>query len=327
VPQVRLVFFGAEGFRDPRATKGGAMKTGLLALAAAAATGAAVAAATLGSAGPASHGVAAQRVNAKAAVGVTNEVSANWSGYVATGLGSTASTASTSTSFRNATGTWKQPAITCSTTGTTSSSAIWVGLGGYSTTSTALEQTGTSADCSQTGQPTYYAWYELVPDPSVTVKNLKIFPGDVITASVVVTGTEVLMQIKDRTRKTVFTKRVTLASPDLTSAEWIAEAPSECSSNGFCRQVPLANFGSLTFTKVAALASIVGLGDQGGTIASTLWQSTPIQLVPRTRRFFGDVVERPDASTGSAGATPVGLTGDGSSFSVNWVANATAPTG
>ena len=49
-----------------------------------------------------------------------------------------------------------------------------------------------------------------------------------------------------------------------------------------------------------------------------------MQLVPRSsQRFFGDVVERPDATTGAAGATPVGLSTDGGSFSVNWVANAT----
>jgi hypothetical protein len=141
----------------------------------------------------------------------------------------------------------------------------------------------------------------------------------------VVTGSEVLLWLKNRTRNAVFSKRITLASPDLTSAEWIAEAPSECTSDYSCRQVPLANFGSVTFTKVAALASINGLGDQGGTITSTLWQATPIQLVPRpSQRFFGDVVERPDATTGAAGATPVGLSADGGSFGVNWVAKATA---
>jgi len=294
------------------------MKWGLLVLAGAA-VGSVVAAATI------SSGSAATRTfHGTAAVGVTNEVSTNWSGYVATGLGSTANTASPSTVFKNATATWRQPAAVCSTTNTASASAIWVGLGGYSTTSTALEQTGTSADCSASGKPTYFAWYELVPEPSITIKSITILPGDLITASVVVNGTDVLMQIKNRTRKTAFTKRVTLASPDLTSAEWIAEAPSECTANGFCRQVPLANFNSVTFNRVAALATINGLGNQGGTITSPLWQTTPIQLVPRTKRFFGDVVERPDATTGTAGATPLAPSADGRSFTVEWVANATA---
>jgi hypothetical protein len=299
------------------------MKTGLLALAAVAAFTAVAAAAAIASK-PAS-GQALTRVNGKAAMNATMEVSSNWSGYVSTGIGSTSTTASATTQFKRVTATWKQPAASCTGTGAASASAVWVGLGGYSTKSTALEQTGTSADCSAAGRPSYSAWYELVPEPSITVKNLKINPGDVITASVVIDGNGVLLWLKNRTRNAVFSKRITLASPDLTSAEWIAEAPSECTSNGYCRQIPLANFGSVSFTKVAALASISGLGDQGGTLSSTLWQSTPVQLVPRSsQRFFGDVVERPDATTGAAGATPVGLSADGGSFSVNWVANATS---
>ena len=49
--------------------------------------------------------------------------------------------------------------------------AFWVGLGGYNANSQALEQAGTASDCDATsGEPSYYAWYELVPDPSVTTK-------------------------------------------------------------------------------------------------------------------------------------------------------------
>jgi hypothetical protein len=298
------------------------LKTFLLGLAGAGALGAVVATGPLAPAPPVAQSSSARTYGTAATS--ANEVSSNWSGYVATGHGTTTTTASPDTKFRNVTGTWKQPAATCAP-GRASASAVWVGLGGYSTSSTALEQAGTSADCDVTGRPTYYAWYELVPEPSITIKNLKIRPGDLITSSVLVTGNEVLLQVKNRTRRTVFTKRITLATPDLTSAEWIAEAPSECTANGFCRQVPLANFGSVTFTKVAALATIAGLGDQGGTISSPLWQATPIQLVPRpSQRFFGDMVERPDATTGAAGASPLGLSADGSSFSVGWVANASA---
>jgi hypothetical protein len=298
------------------------LKTFLLGLAGAGALGAVATTATLAPAAAVAQGSAA-RTYGTAATGA-NEVSSNWSGYVATGHGTTTATASPDTTFRNATGTWKQPAATCAP-GRASASAVWVGLGGYSTSSTALEQAGTSADCDVTGRPSYYAWYELVPEPSITIKNLKIAPGDIITASVLVTGSEVLLQVKNRTRKRAFTKRIALASPDLTSAEWIAEAPSECTANGFCRQVPLANFGSVTFSKVAALATIAGLGDQGGTISSPLWQATPIQLVPRpSQRFFGDIVERSDSTNGAAGASPFGLSADGSSFSVSWVANASA---
>jgi len=242
------------------------------------------------------------------------DVSSNWSGYAITGVGSTATVASTSMSFSDVTGTWTQPAATC-TPGQSTSAAIWVGLGGYTVGSNALEQAGTSADCNGAGKATYYAWYELVPATSVTLK-LKIFPGDVVTASVLVKATDVTVQLKNRTRHTFFTKHLQMASPDLTSAEWIAEAPSECTVAGFCRTVPLTNFGSVTFTKIAALGN-----NQGGRLSGPGWEPTPIQLVPRARRVFGDV----NASASStAGASPTDVSGDGGAFTVNWVANATS---
>jgi hypothetical protein len=110
-----------------------------------------------------------------------------------------------------------------------------------------------------------------------------------------------------------------MASPELSSAEWIAEAPSECTVAGFCRTVPLTNFGSVTFSKIAALGN-----KQGGTLTGPGWEPTPIQLVPRARRVFGDV----NASASStAGASPTNLSADGSAFTVNWVANAAPASG
>ena len=245
------------------------------------------------------------------------DVSSNWSGYALTGVGSTATVASTSMSFSDVTGTWTQPAATC-TPGQSTSAAIWVGLGGYTVGSNSLEQTGTSADCNGAGKATYYAWYELVPAASVTLK-LKIFPGDKTTSTVLINGTDVLVQVKNRTRHTFFSKHLQMATPDLSSAEWIAEAPSECTVTGFCRTVPLTNFGSVTFSKIAALGN-----GQGGTLSGPGWEPTPIQLVPRARRVFGDV----NASASStAGASPTNLAADGSAFTVNWLADATiSPT-
>jgi len=144
------------------------------------------------------------------------DVSSNWSGYAITGVGSTANVASTSMNFTDVTGTWVQPTATC-TPGQSTSAAIWVGLGGYTVGSNSLEQTGTSADCSSSGKATYYAWYELVPATSVTLK-LKIFGGDTVTSTVLINGTDVLVQVKNRTRHTVFTKHLKMATPDLTSA-------------------------------------------------------------------------------------------------------------
>src|SRR5258707_1170383 len=85
--------------------------------------------------------------------GVT-DVSSKRSGYAVTGVGSAATVASTSMNFSDVTGTWIQPAASC-IPGQSSSAAIWVGLGGYTVGSNALEQTGTSADCNSSGKATY----------------------------------------------------------------------------------------------------------------------------------------------------------------------------
>jgi Peptidase A4 family len=267
------------------------------------AVGALVSAAVLGSAATAT---ADARVAAPLAAGAANDVSANWSGYAATiPSGST---------FTDATGTWQIPTAACNP-GQASSAAIWVGLGGYNVGAQSLEQAGSSSDCSVAGKATYYIWYELVPAASVTVK-LKVNPKDTITSSVVVNGTNVLVQVKDRTRRTSFTKNLTMAQPDLSSAEWITEAPSECSFR--CTVVPLTNFGSVTFSNVAALSD-----GTGGTLSSNPgWTVNSIQLVPQTHHYFGD----PAAGTGSsqAGATPSAPSADGKSFTVNYNATSTA---
>jgi hypothetical protein len=218
--------------------------------------------------------------------------------------------------YTDVTGQWVEPRATC-TTGASTSVALWVGLGGYSESSQALEQTGTSADCSASGEASYYAWYELVPADSVNVNGLKIFPGDVIASTVLIKGTDVLVQVKDRTRKTSFTKHLQMRTPDLTSAEWIAEAPSECGANA-CREIPLTNFGSVTFSRTYAWGN-----GTPGTITSPSWMSSSIQLIPHARRSFGDPND-PTSGAGGAGAAPEGLAPDGTGFSVNWQANPSA---
>jgi hypothetical protein len=235
----------------------------------------------------------------------TASVSTNWSGYAlqdvnAAGL-----------QFTSVTGTWNVPVTTC-TSGSRSSAAFWVGLGGSSDTATGLEQTGTGADCTN-GTARYYAWYEILPAAAIEVP-LKVKPGDQITTSVNVNGSTVLVQIKNRTRKTSFTKALQVAAPDLSSAEWIAEAPSACTASGRCTIVPLANFGTMTFTRAAAIAST-----HPGTITDTTWASDAISLVPQSSSGF--FASRDTAST--AGAKPGSISADGRSFPVSWLATAT----
>jgi hypothetical protein len=215
--------------------------------------------------------------------------SSNWAGYAV----SSADPAAPVT-YSSVSGTWVQPAASCSAS-SASYSAFWVGLGGVSVNS--LEQIGTETDCTANGRPTYNVWYELVPAASVPVK-LKVFPGNTISANVTVNGQLVIVKLQNLTRKTSFTKRLFMASPDVSSAEWIAEAPSTCTSSGDrCRTLPLANFGTVAFTSAKALAA-----GHGGVIVDDAWAATAIEL----RAFTG--------------AVPSGLAPDGASFSVTWAA-------
>jgi peptidase A4-like protein len=224
-----------------------------------------------------------------------SDVSTNWSGFAVGG-----------NTFSAVSGSWVQPAATC-TTGTTSS-AFWVGLGGNSGVASGLEQIGTSSDCSAAGTASYSAWYELVPAASVPIR-LKISAGNKVWASVKVNGAKVTVQVKNLTRKTSFAKILTMAAPDVSSAEWIAEAPSVCDAFGRCSTVPLTDFGTVNFTKALATA-----GGHTGTISDSLW--TPSSIALQSSADFG-----PFASASSvAQAVPTGLSTDGSGFSVSYSA-------
>jgi Peptidase A4 family len=151
-------------------------------------------------------------------------------------------------------------------------------------------------------------WYELLPAASVPIK-LKVFPGNAVTASVKVNGTKVTLQIKNLSRKTTFTKTLRMSAPDLSSAEWVAEAPSACNSAGRCIELPLSNFGSLSFTRASTTADA-----HTGAIADPGWTATMIQLVANA--------DSPFISNGqtSTGAFPSALSTDGTSFRIDWQA-------
>ena len=230
-------------------------------------------------------------------------VSSNWAGYAVSG-------AASAVSYRAVSGAWTQPTATC-TAGKQTYAAFWIGLGGFSPDSQTLEQIGTSADCSAAGKAEYSVWYELVPAAAVPLR-LKVSAGDSISAVVVVSGKAVTLRIRNLTRGTVFTKRLTMSAPDVSSAEWIAEAPSECAAAGRCRVLPLTNFGTVSFARAAAAT----LDSHAGTISDLAWAATPIELVPDASAFAS--VDDP-----AGAAVPSELTPDGSGFSVAWENSAT----
>ncbi len=200
-------------------------------------------------------------------------------------------------------GSWVQPTAKCGSGQTYS--AFWVGLGGSGNQSSSLEQTGTQADCNADGSTNYYAWYELVPAGPVQL-DLGIHPGDHITAKVSVDGTNVSVSLTDQTTGQSANKTLQMDSPDTSSAEWIAEAPSACDGSGSCQPLPLSDFGTVQFTSATATA-----GGHTGTISDSNWSAQPVSL---GASGASDVSFSSDS--GSAGASPSSLSSDGSSFSV-----------
>lgn len=222
--------------------------------------------------------------------------SSNWAGYAIHRSG---------VRFEKVIGTWRQPTATC-TSGNPTFSSMWVGLGGFSLNSQALEQIGTEVDCTATGQVVSSAWYELVPAPSRTI-HMRVDPGDRMSASVIVHGRLVRLTLRDLTRRTSFTRSVRAKPIDASSAEWILEAPSECSSANSCQTLNLANFGSAGFTSARASTT----AGHTGNISDRRWGSTRITLATGQRQFISGT------STG-AQAAPSSLSARGSAFTVTY---------
>jgi hypothetical protein len=201
--------------------------------------------------------------------------SLNWSGY-----------ASTNSTFNDVKGSWVQPAATCN--GKSTYSSFWVGLDGYN--SSTVEQLGTEADCSK-GKPVYYAWWELFPGPSRLINFFTVTPGVIYTAEVQTDGNNVTLTLSGGGNSP---ESITLGlgGASLSSAEWIAEAPSTCSKS--CRELPLTDFGTVSFSGASA---------NGSAIDSSAWSSDPLTMV---------------TSNGTVKAAPSSLDPTGSAFSITW---------
>lgn len=168
-----------------------------------------------------------------------NGTSTNWSGYASV-LGSL--TSPTNGVVSDVKGTWTVPAVDCSLAATNTYSSAWVGIDGY--TSSSVEQLGTEHDCIS-GQPQYYAWYEMYPKPGYRITKLSVQPGDVMTGEVQYTGNGSFVLTLSSSRgafKTTQKSNKAVRS----SAEWIVEAPW---SGGV---LPLANFGTVPFSSTSA---------------------------------------------------------------------------
>lgn len=214
--------------------------------------------------------------------------STNWSGYAAeTSLSAPASNAVT-----QVTGSWTVPKVSGKAN---AYSSVWVGIDGYSSGS--VEQLGTEEDTSRSGATTYYAWWEMYPNPSVLIAGMTISPGDSISASVTYSAGAFTLQITDNTTHQSFST-IQPGTAQRSSAEWIVEAPSS-----FSGILPLANFGTATCSD--AQATISGTT---GAIDNASWQNTAINMVNKS----GTVI---DQTSGLTDTTKPAIT---SSFSVTY---------
>jgi len=218
--------------------------------------------------------------------GPVHRVSTHWAGYIDTGAGS---------SFTAVQATWVQPRIRCNRPN--SSAAFWIGLGGAPVGADGLEQIGTSADCSEELLPSYSAWYELIPIPAAPIQlPITVAPGDRLTAQVNVRGGTVTLAMRNLSTGGSFSTQTTAPRLDLTSAEWIAEAPSFCLID--CTPLALADFGTVNFKRATASGDT-----HTGTINDPSWTHQPIKLF--TTPF-------------EPSAIPSALSPNGRAFSVRW---------
>jgi hypothetical protein len=241
-------------------------------------------AALIAAVGALAAGGASLAATPASAATVQQATSQNWAGYVAS---------TSSSTFSRVSGSWVQPSATASAGD--GYSAFWVGLGGAGQSqSQSLEQVGTQADVVG-GQTVYYAWYELLPSAPVKL-SLAIHPGDHIAASVSVSGSSVTVSLSDETTSSSYSKTLQMSSPDTSSAEWVAEAPSTADRVGNFQPLPLADFGKVNFTSAAATAA-----GHTGTISDPSWAVQAVQL----------------GGSSTTVAQPSALSSDGSSFSVS----------
>ncbi len=224
--------------------------------------------------------------------------SSNWAGYAVHRSG---------VRFTKVFGAWRQPSASC-LAGVPTFSSVWVGLGGYSERSNALEQIGSEVDCSARGKVVSSVWYELVPAASRTIR-MTVNPGDQLSATVSVKGHQVRLELTDLTRHRTFTRSVRASVVDVSSADWILEAPSECTGSSSCQTLALADFGSATFSRAQATTTTL----KQGSISNRNWDLTRITLATSGRHFIGN----PSAATG-ASALPSGLFSGGTAFTVTY---------
>jgi hypothetical protein len=216
--------------------------------------------------------------------GVTKQLSDNWSGY--------ADTNASGNVYSAVSGKWVQPTVSCPTK-EDQIVVTWVGIDGWN--SGTVEQGGTLAQCFL-GTAHYYTWWEMYPTNFIQIVGSTVQPKDVISASVVRSGTSYTIKVTDATTpaNSFTTTQTCTASGGCpnASAEWIAESPS-----GRRGYYPLADFHTWRLS-----SATVKSGSKSGVI--TTFPDIQISII--------------DSSGTYALAQPGALNTTGNSFADTW---------
>jgi hypothetical protein len=208
---------------------------------------------------------------AAAATSLTSVQSANWAGYAAS---------RGTTTFRFVSAQFTVPTVDCTTVTAASGawSGHWIGLDGFRTTSTTVEQVGVIAGCLDSTTPVYQAFWELFPNQANSPTSIHISPGDKISMSVFYNRStrKFTLTFSDANTGQHFTR--TRACPAgatcrRNSAEAISEAPSDGTTGDI---LPLADFATAHFNKVAITNSS---GTHRGGLRSSFWNTFKITQV------------------------------------------------
>ena len=120
------------------------------------------------------------------------------------------------------------------------------------------------------------------------------------------------LRIRNLTTGARFSATRHVSKVDVSSAEWIAEAPSVCVSANACATLPLTDFGRVQFTSATATSK-----RHTGTVPDPAWSALAIELQQGPSAVGGPL--RANARTASAvTAVPSTASIADGSFAVSW---------
>jgi hypothetical protein len=123
------------------------------------------------------------------------------------------------------------------------------------------------------------------------ISRVIVTPGDTYTAEVQVVAGDLTLTLSGGGNQP-FSLGTGVGAASLSSAEWIAEAPTLCAKT--CREQALTDFGTVNFS---------GASTNGSPIDNSAWSIDPLTMV---------------TGNGTVKAAPSGLDSTGSGFSITW---------